>query len=96
MVAHRHERLQDQVQAADSPLKLLAVILGKYGLIGAIAAFLIYNLTGKQAAALEHMGQVIQQHVDETHYMQRASCVSLAILAGTPAALCDPPPPPNR
>lgn len=91
---HRHERLNDQVQLADTPIKLMAVILGKWGLIGGIAAFLIWNLTGRQAAAIDRMGELIQQHVTETRYMNRASCVSLAILAGTPAALCDPPPPP--
>lgn len=95
-VPHKHERLIDQVQAADSPLKLFAVILGKYGLIGAIAAFLIWNLTGRQAAAIDRTGELIQQHVTETRYMNRASCISLAILAGTPAALCDPPPPINH
>lgn len=91
MKPHTHTRLMDQIQTADSPIKLMAVIIGKYGLIGGIAAFLIWNMASKQTTAIERTGDLIQSHVYETRYMQRASCVSLAILAGTPATLCDPP-----
>lgn len=93
MRPHQHERLSDEVKNADTPIRILGLILSKWGLVGAIAAFLVYDLTFKQAGQIDKVTELVQQHVYESRYMQRASCISLAVLSGTSPALCDPPSP---
>ncbi len=62
--------------------------LATYGLGGAIAVSLLYNMVAKQNGTIEHIAKELDHHVYETNYVLYQSCVNLAVLAGTSRDLC--------
>jgi len=67
-------------------------LIAKYGLMGAITVYLIYNMVTKVDTTGQTTLDLLRAHtMDTSHYLYQ-NCVNTAMLAGTAKELCSPPP----
>lgn len=66
-------------------------LVNRHGPIAAIAAFLIYFLTGVLQGVVEDTRKELREHAMVSAWYQRQTCISLATLAGTARELCEVP-----
>jgi hypothetical protein len=70
---------------------MLSRIALKYGITGAIAAFLVYHMVAHQDLIGEETLSLLKAHQEDTSHFLYQNCVNTAMLAGTPKELCLPP-----
>ena len=74
---------------------LLLRLIDRYGVIAAIAMFLIWSLTNTFAADIRDVRRMMQDHVLEQRFYLHAICLNIAKDDAQALARCTPPPVPT-
>lgn len=83
----RFDRRSDSLGLWDAVL----AATNKHGPIVVILAALIYFIAVGLSAKVDSIEHKLDRHGIDSNWYQRQTCISLATLAGTQTALCDPP-----
>ena len=85
---HAHERASDPTTLLGAAFR----VVNNQGPLALIALSVIGLLTWLYVTKLDAMGDTLRDHNATSSWYQRQSCISLAVLAGTPPSLCEPKP----
>lgn len=76
---------------AATPWEAAARFANDHGPVALIAVASFALLAWLLVARLDAMASMLNAHVRDTSWYQRQTCISVAVMAGTPKELCDPP-----
>ena len=68
----------------------------EHGPVALIAVVAIGFMAWLWMTTLSSMANTLRDHSQDSGWYQRQTCINVAVIAGTPPALCDPPPTERR